>query len=126
MQDIVDAVASEAQSQMAVKYYRSFPQLSLACYQVSTRDFHWSMSAEEVRLLMLRIQLSRHVRLRNEVSVESFWGEKFNGLLRFSDSGRATFSWETGKNGGRLLFKNRDGPVDKDVVRAICQAIEVM
>ncbi|MCA9097144.1 MAG: hypothetical protein KDA36_02115, partial [Planctomycetaceae bacterium] len=74
----------------------SLPRLKIRAYQVSSRDFRWSMSPEEMRKHFDSLRLSRYLRFSSTERLESLLGTELDGLLHVElKSSSKSFDWES-------------------------------
>jgi hypothetical protein len=102
----------------------SLPRLRLACCQVSSNDFRWSMTPEEVSWHAWCIGVGVVLRRGNDGYVETLFREDFDGISHFHD-GFAEFDWQNAENGAWscMCFRDLSGHLDPAWVRAVCQSL---
>jgi len=102
----------------------SLPRLRLACYQVSSDDFRWSMTRQEASWHTWCIAASSLLRFKSDGRVEWLFRDDLEGIV---DYGRehAVFDWQatTGKGWAYLHFRQSSGNVDPTWVRPICRSL---
>jgi hypothetical protein len=106
----------------------SRPRLRLACCQVNTADFQWTMSRDEVRWYAWRIAMNRTFCVEPDGWAETMFGENLDGILLFAGSRlHASFDWQD-KNkavAGFIHFKDRSSELDPVWVRSVCKSVQV-
>jgi hypothetical protein len=118
----------QSASQLCPQQQRlTWPRLRRACYQVSSEDFRWSMTPEELRWHRLCITMSRAFRLSSEGDTESFFRSDLHGFVHFVGD-RGVFDWHTadGKWSGYIHFIDRSEDKDRTWIRAACQSIRIL
>jgi len=105
----------------------SLPRLKIRAYQVSSRDFRWSMSPEEMRKHFDSLRLSRYLRFSSTERLESLLGTELDGLLHVDlESSRKSFDWESKEKSrerfGYIHFVNFEGEEGLNIVRGICRS----
>jgi hypothetical protein len=115
-------------NKLSSDHFSSMPKLRLALYQVSTNDFRWSMTAEEVRWHAFCVTLRRHSRApRSSGRVETLFRDDMDILVLFDDD-RAFVEWHCaeGMCGGYMDLGDGSGTIDPVWVRAICHSLEIV
>lgn len=104
----------------------TLPRLRLACYGVSSDDFSWSMTTEEVRWHTFCVATSKLVRFDSDGHTESIFRRDFDGIVHFHGK-RAVFDWQcTGRlYGGYMHFVGCGENIDPAWVRAVCQSLRI-
>ena len=104
----------------------TLPRLRLALYQVSSDDFCWSMTSEELKWHVSRITTSRLIRPDSVEHTESFSRTGLDGLADFHGH-RVAFDWQSSDGlGGYIHFRDLGGKVEPDWIRAVCQSLNVL
>jgi hypothetical protein len=105
----------------------TLPKLRLACYQASSNDFRWSMTPKQAGWHAFRITTSSMLRLMPGGHTESLLRKDLDAVVHFDDE-RAALDWQSDecKLGGYMHFMERDGKINPDWVRAICQSLKVL
>jgi hypothetical protein len=107
----------------------SMPRLRLACCQVGTSDFRWSMSAEEVSWHVWRVCMSPTLRSESDGAAETLFRSDLDGILMLAGNRRhAIFNWQTAKKPltGFLFFKDSAVDLDPIWVRSVCKSVRLI
>lgn len=103
----------------------TLPRLRLALYQVSSDDFCWSMTPEELKWHVFRITTSRLIRPDSVDYTESFSHTGLDGIAHFHGH-RVAFDWQSSNGlGGYIHFRDVGGKVEPDWIRAVCQSLNM-
>jgi len=102
----------------------SLPRLRLACCQVSSDDFRWTMSRQELAWHAWLIAASGLLRVRSDGRAETLFRQDLEGIVFFGRS-LVSFDWQAkGSNvGGFMNFVDRSGECDPAWVRFVCQSV---
>ncbi len=102
------------------------PRLRLACYQASSGDFRWSMTADEVRWHAFCITTGQLIRPMSAGHTESFFRKDCDGIIHFGRQ-RAIFEWQSKERmrTGYVHFIDRSEQADPSWIRAACQSVTV-
>lgn len=102
----------------------TIPRLRRACNQVSTDDFCWSMTADEVRWHAFCLTTSKLANATREGHTESFSRHGVDGITHFTNT-RAVLVWQSTDLlcSGYIHFIDREEPFDATWIRAACQSL---
>jgi len=105
----------------------TLPQLRLACYQVKSSDFRWSMSRAQVRWHAFCITSSGLLRIRSGGHVETLFRDEIHGILH-CDGGGAWYDWQCteGTYRGGMYFSEKGKDLDPGWIRAICRSLTLL
>lgn len=95
-------------------------------YRASTDDFSWAMSRAALRRHQKLLELWALYPHYGIMNVETLSDDSLEGLLVFyEDRAHATFEWQlkSRKAAGYLKFAARQGELNVDDVRAVCQSV---
>lgn len=104
----------------------TIPKLRRACYQASSGDFHWSMTANEVRWHAFCITMGKLMRFKSDGHTESCSRQDLDGIVHFGGE-RVVFDWQSNDCtlGGYMHFIDHGDKADPTWIRAVCQSLKV-
>jgi hypothetical protein len=116
-----------AQNQKTMEVFKLSPtRLVAESFRIGTNDFGWTMTRAELqRYQMLLSMKAVTLRQMHAMGVETRYDAGIEGLLVRSDRHAAMFQWQStsGIAAGMLFFSKKEGDLDFDIVRDICQSL---
>ncbi len=113
-------------AEIAAEFKMSPTRLIAESYRTGTDDFHWFMSHGQLRryetLLNLAAGTFSHA---HAMTVETRFDGAVEGVLIRGDRQSAVLQWQTtsGVAFGILVFRQKEGDLDMDWVRDVCQSL---
>lgn len=104
----------------------SRPRLRLACCQVSSADFRWSMSQNELRWHAWRLAMSGLYRVNCGGGAETLFRDDLDGIVSFSgDRHCAIYDFQANRTalGAFIYFKDNSSDPDVTWVRCVCRSV---
>jgi hypothetical protein len=101
-------------------------RLIVSSYRTGTDDFGWTMThAELLRFQVLLRMATGTFPHTNAMAVETRFDGGLEGVLIQADRRTAIFHWQTasGNAFGVLVFSQKEGDLDLDWVRDVCQSL---
>jgi len=127
--DIPRRVGPEGLAQRAevINEFKVSPARLIAeSYRTGTDDFRWTMSHAELRRHQTLLRMGANNFPHSHVmTVETRFEPLLEGVLIQGDRQTAVFHWQatSGAAVGALLFRNKEGDLDLDWVRDVCQSV---
>jgi hypothetical protein len=116
-----------AQNQKITEEFQLSPtRLIVESFGTGTDDFRWSMTHAELRryqsLLAMKVTNSPR---GNAMGIETRYDAGIEGFLLRGDRHSAMFQWQSASGGvfGMLYFSKKEGDLDFDMVRDVCQSL---
>ncbi len=105
----------------------TIPRLSLACYQASSDDFRWSMTAKEVRWHVFLMTQKAVIRTASDRHIETLFRSNLDAIVCYRDH-YATIQWHStdGQHHGDMTLLDQSKPIDPAWVRTVCRSIQLL
>src|SRR5262249_4984760 len=122
----IKAEARERNQKMAEEFKLSPTRIIAESFRTGTDDFRWWMTRAELRRhqMLLAMKATNFPNAR-VMGVETRYDSRIEGVLVRGDRQTAMYQWQTtsGVAFGTLVFSKKDGHLDFDMVRDVCQSL---
>jgi hypothetical protein len=108
------------------EFQMSPARLIAESYRTGTDDFRWTMSHAELRRHQTLLSMGANNFPHSHVmTVETRFEPQLEGVLIQGDRQTAVFHWQatSGAAVGALVFRQKEGDLDLDWVRDVCQSV---
>jgi hypothetical protein len=122
----IDAPSRDGNTRLFAEFKMSPTRMIAESYRTGTDDFRWLMSHAELRRYEILLNLGAgDFSHGHAMTVETRFDGAVEGVLIRGDRQTAVFRWQTtsGAAFGVMVFHQKDGDLDLDWVRDVCQSL---